>query len=268
MDSYADIGVNLTASAFRDDCDAVIERALQAGVRLMIVTGTSLEASEQAIRLAERYDDCCYATAGIHPHHASEYTPSCDSELLAMYRHPKVVAAGECGLDFNRNFSPPGAQRLAFEAQLQLAVEAGLPVFLHQRDAHAGFLQLLRQYRGGLRNAVAHCFTGDSGQLRDYLALDMYIGITGWISDPRRGEALRQAVRELPLERLLLETDAPYLLPADLPAPPVKKRRNEPYLLPVVAEALARAMQCGLSEIRAAAWRNTQAFFFGGSQPL
>jgi TatD DNase family protein len=180
------------------------------------------------------------------------------SELCA---NETVVAVGECGLDYNRNYSKPAEQRTAFAAQLQLACELGLPVFLHQRDAHADFVSMIKEYRNELAGAVAHCFTGSADEAVDYLALDMYIGITGWICDERRGSDLQAAVKNIPLQRIMLETDAPYLLPRDLAHAPVKKRRNEPCFLPHVCETTAHYMGLDSRVLAQSALENTRRFF-------
>ena len=156
----------------------------------------------------------------------------------ARHQQPPVVAIGETGLDFNRDFSPRPLQERAFAEQLELACHCKLPVFLHQRDAHARFLPILREQRDRLKGGVVHCFTGTREELYDYLDLDMYIGVTGWICDERRGRELQELVREIPHERLLLETDAPYLLPRNMQPRP-RGRRNEPAWLVWVLRMVA-----------------------------
>jgi TatD DNase family protein len=226
-----DIGANLTDRAFANDLPAVLNRATAAGVAIIMVTGTSETGSSAAVALARAHAALLRATAGIHPHHAKDATAASMNTLRALAADPLVVAIGETGLDFNRDFSPRPVQEAVFEQQLALACEAGLPVFLHQRDAHARFLPILKEYRPQLAGAVVHCFTGNRRELHDYLELDLYVGITGWICDERRGLELREIVRDIPDDRLLLETDAPYLLPRDL-RPKPKSGRNEPSLLP------------------------------------
>ncbi|MGI9330755.1 MAG: TatD family hydrolase [Gammaproteobacteria bacterium] len=171
-----------------------------------------------------------------------------------------IVAVGECGLDYFRNFSDPQDQRRAFTAQLEIGVKTGKPVFLHQRDAHADFTAILREHIGDLNGGVAHCFTGNVDELQTYLELGLYIGITGWICDERRGHALQAAVRELPLDRVMVETDAPYLVPRDLPEPP-RGRRNEPAFLPHIVRATAACMDCNPAELARAATSNSERFF-------
>ncbi|CTP86606.1 hydrolase TatD [Xanthomonas translucens pv. arrhenatheri] len=234
-----DIGANLTHDSFDRDRDAVLQRARDAGVAQLVVTGASREHSPLALQLAQQHPGFLYATAGVHPHHALEYTAECDAELRALHAQAEVVAVGECGLDYFRDLAPRPAQHSAFERQLQLAADTGKPLFLHQRDAHADFLALMRQFDGKLGAAVVHCFTGTREELFDYLDRDWHIGITGWLCDERRGAHLRELVRHIPASRLMIETDAPYLLPRTL-TPLPKDRRNEPAFLAHIAEELAR----------------------------
>ena len=233
-----DIGANLAHDSFDDDRDAVLRRAAAAGIAQMVVTGSSLEATSRAVELARAHPGALFATAGVHPHHASDLTAEAFAELETLAAAPEVRAVGECGLDYFRDFSPRDAQRRAFARQLELAGRTGKPVFLHQRDAHDDFLAILREH--GVRHGVAHCFTAGEKERDAYLELGLHIGVTGWINDERRGVHLREVVKSIPADRLMLETDAPYLLPRDIrPAP--KSRRNEPAFLPWVVRAVAAA---------------------------
>ena len=260
LGGLVDIGANLTHAAFRDDLAQVLERARGAGVASIVVTGTSLEASAQAAHLAEAHPDMLRATAGIHPHHARECDAQTIPRLRALAAHPSVVALGECGLDFNRNYSPHPDQEQWFIAQLELAWELKKPLFLHSRDAHPRFAEILRAHRDRLPRTVAHCFTGERDELRSYLDLDLYIGITGWICDERRGLGLRALVREIPRARLLLETDAPYLTPRDL-RPQPRARRNEPAFLAHILRTVAQARGEPADELAADTARNATRFF-------
>jgi TatD DNase family protein len=251
-----DIGANLGHASFRDDRPEVVERARQAGVSTIIVTGTTVDETMAAIRLADEFG--LYATAGVHPHHARDCGAQTIPALRDLAKHPRVVAIGECGLDFNRNYSPHPDQERWFVAQLELGLELGKPLFLHSRDAHPRFAEILRHHR--VSDAVAHCFTGEREELRAYLELDLYIGITGWICDERRGRHLVELVRDIPRERLLLETDSPYLTPRDLKPQP-RARRNEPAFLPHIARAVARALGRAVDEIAAETTRNALRFF-------
>lgn len=259
---WADIGVNLGDKQFRDDADAVLDRAREANVTRLLLTGTSVAESRRALSLCRDYPDrgLC-ATAGIHPHNARFFDDDALAELAALLDQPEVTAAGEMGLDFNRDFSPRPAQEKAFEAQLAQAADRGLPVFLHQRDAHDRFLPMLKAWRDRLPAAVVHCFTDSRQALYDYLDLDCHIGITGWVCDERRGRALAELVPDIPASRLLVETDAPYLLPRDLPEPPPVKRRNEPCLLPWVGQRLAALRGETPEALAALTFANSQVLF-------
>lgn len=255
-----DIGVNLTSSRFHKDFSDVMQRAREAGVHAQIVTGTSVHASEQALELTRAYPNELYATAGVHPHDAKSWDEESASALTALARDPGVVAIGECGLDFNRNFSSPEDQLLCFEAQLALAVKLQKPVFLHQRDAHEAFMPILQQYCPQLKGAVVHCFTGTGEELEDYLALGCFIGVTGWVCDERRGGELQELVRHIPAERLMVETDAPYLTPRTLPQKP-KGNRNEPAFLPYVIEKIAECRGEQAEVLARQTAQNAKAFF-------
>lgn len=235
-----DIGINLAHDSFDNDRDAVIQRARDAGVTRLLITGSSLASTHTAIALVQQHPEQMRCTAGVHPHHAVDLDSAQLQAFSELARRPEVVAVGECGLDFFRNFSPHEAQLKAFEDQLQLAAQARKPVFLHQRDAHEDFMRVMGRYRAQLTGGVAHCFTAGLDEARAYLDLDLYIGITGWICDERRGHHLREVVRHIPADRLLIETDAPYLLPRDLQPKP-HNRRNEPMYLPHVLAAIAEA---------------------------
>jgi len=255
-----DIGANLTHASFADDLSDVLARAAAAGVRRLVVTGTSRAASLAAAALASTRPGVLWATAGVHPHEAAGYDAATEADLLQLLRQPCVVAAGEMGLDYHRDYSPRPAQRHAFASQLALAVATGRPLFLHQRDAHADFVALLREQGSRLPAGVAHCFTGTRAELEDYLALGLHVGITGWICDERRAGDLRAAVAGLPLDRVVVETDCPYLLPRTLqPAP--RNRRNEPALLAEVVRVLAGFMGLEPLVVAAAATRNAERLF-------
>jgi TatD DNase family protein len=251
-----DIGANLTHTSFHDDLDAVVQRARGASVGTLIVTGTTVLESRLAAEIADRLD--LYCTAGVHPHHARDFGEQTVVELRKLALHPRCVAIGECGLDFNRNYSPHPAQEKCCVTQLELGLALGKPLFLHSRDAHPRFAQVLRTH--GVKTAVAHCFTGEAEELRAYLDLDLYIGITGWICDERRGTHLLRLVRDIPADRLLLETDSPYLTPRDMKPQP-KARRNEPAFLPHILRTVARALGRPPEEVALQTTRNAARLF-------
>jgi TatD DNase family protein len=236
-----DIGVNLTHPSLAAEPRALLERAYAAGVCQLVLTGTSLEDSEKALLAAEQLDETgqrLFSTAGVHPHEASGWNSDSLRQLRDLLGETRVRAVGECGLDFNRDFSPRPQQEKALEEQLALAAELGKPVFLHERDADERLLAIVREFRDRLPAAVVHCFTGEKRALYGYLDLDLHIGITGWICDERRGTHLHALVRDIPRGRLMLESDAPYLLPRSLKPKP-KHGRNEPAFLTEVLREVA-----------------------------
>ena len=260
-----DIGANLTHSSFDADRGEVLARAALAGVTRQVVTGADLESSRAAALLAAAHPAVLSCTAGVHPHHAAGYADALRDDFRELLAQVHVVAVGECGLDYFRDFSPRPAQHAAFRAQLELAVEVQKPVFLHQRDSHEDFKAILGDYLPRLAGGVAHCFTGGPAELEDYLAMGLSIGVTGWLCDERRGADLRRAVPLIPADRILLETDAPYLLPRDLrPAP--ASRRNEPALLPHVAAAAAAVRGESLEDLARASSANARRLFGLGSE--
>lgn len=255
-----DIGLNLAHDSFDHDRAEVMDRAVAAGVTRMLVTGSSVESARRAIELARQWPERLRATAGIHPHHAVDTDPQALQELRRLLCSSEVLAAGEFGLDYFRNFSPREVQLRAFRQQLELAVEIGKPVFLHQRDAHEDFSSVLREFLPQLPGGVAHCFTDTLAAARTYLDMGLHVGITGWICDERRGTALQDLVRYLPLDRLLVETDAPYLLPRDL-VPRPSGRRNEPMYLPQIVARLAACRSEPLAAVARATTANALRLF-------
>lgn len=260
MTEIIDIGVNLTNKSLLADIEAVLQRAANAGVTKMVITGTTLAESTRAIELCTNYPRTLVSTCGIHPHHASDWDTDSYQQLRDMAAQPCVRAIGETGLDFNRNFSPAPAQELAFEQQMELAVELQLPLFCHQRDAHDQFSSMLRDRRDSLGRVVVHCFTDTRAALMDYLDLDCYIGVTGWICDERRGLELRELVSLIPQDRILLETDAPYLLPRNLdPKPP--SRINEPAYLRHILDEIALCRNQPSESLAQVCLHNSRTFF-------
>ncbi len=255
-----DIGVNLTSSQFTGDEDTVVARARDAGVTGMILTGTDIESSREANSLAARYSGYAWSTAGVHPHDAKTVDDLALPAIRALAGKESVVAIGECGLDFNRDFSPRPQQEAVFEAHLALAVELQMPVFMHCRDAHERFMAIYRNYADNLPGAVLHCFTGSESELRDCLDAGVAIGITGWVCDERRGGELREVVRYIPDDRLLIETDAPYLIPRDL-RPKPKSRRNEPCYLPHIAGTIAECRGQTWQHVVSVSLQNSRRIF-------
>lgn len=257
-----DIGANLAHESFAHDLPAVLARARAAEVAQIVVTGSSRASNQHALALAQQYPKQLWCTAGVHPHHAEEWAAEDIAVIRDCAQHPELRALGECGLDYFRNFASHAAQRAAFVAQLELAVELRKPVFLHQRDAHAEFLPILREFRPHLIAACVHCFTDTEAALQDYLAHNCYIGITGWVCDKRRGAGLKALVGQIPLNRLMVETDAPYLFPHNAPKTlSVDGRRNEPATLPYIVEMIAETTGQSVATLARHTSLNAREFF-------
>ncbi|MDX3772671.1 TatD family hydrolase [Chromatiaceae bacterium AAb-1] len=260
---WYDIGVNLFSEQFAKDRPAVIQRARAQGVSQLLLISSDLAETRLNISWCAEHQGCV-TTAGVHPHQAARVQPGWQEELRRLLQHSSSVAVGECGLDFNRNFSPRPQQISVFTEQLQLSRLFAKPVYLHERDAFGTQLAILKEHQISL--GVVHCFTGDTTQLKAYLDLGLYIGITGWVCDERRGQALQQAIPYIPDDRLLLETDAPYLLPRNI-SPKPADRRNEPALLPAIAGTVATLRQTSLEQLSAITFANSQRLFRHPTQP-
>ncbi|KAL1282998.1 3'-5' ssDNA/RNA exonuclease TatD [Trichinella pseudospiralis] len=236
-----DIGANLTNPCLNDRnlCD-VVDRAKAAGVCKIIVTGTSIETAKEAMRLSRLYPNYLFFTAGIHPHDAKHFNDESIAELEKLALEPECVAIGECGLDFNRNFSPQESQLTAFEAQVQLACKLKKTMFIHERDAHSALVEILKKYSLLITYAVVHCFTGTAEEAKTYLDMGLYIGLTGSLWKDKLEFGVQYALRQgiIPLNRLLVETDSPYMYP-NIKAKKLPKERNEPCALPTVVELIA-----------------------------
>jgi len=255
-----DIGANLSHESFSDDLDQIIDEAQQVGIEHIMVTGTTVSSSQDAAALCSQFDGYLYSTAGVHPHEAESFHDRMPADLKALAQQDCVKAIGETGLDYFRDYSPRDDQKTALAEQLQLAVDLQMPVFLHQRDGHEDFMQILREYRNSLLRGVVHCFTGTEAELRDYLELDMHIGITGWICDERRGHHLHEFIHLIPENRLMLETDAPYLLPRTIRPKPAS-RRNVPAHLVHVLATVAQCLGKNEKNIAELTTSNARDFF-------
>jgi TatD DNase family protein len=251
-----DTHTHLDFPQFDDDRERVIERAAAAGVKAIVNIGTDLASSQAAVALAEAYPQI-YAAVGVHPHDAKTVTGKLLEELRTLASHPKVVAIGEIGLDFYRDLSPRDQQRQAFEQQLALASEVGKPVVIHDRDAHAEVMTTLHRWvEGGHKPAgVLHCFSGDLTMAQEAIELGFFISIAGPVTF-KNARRLRELVRQLPLEKLLVETDCPYLTPH-----PHRGKRNEPAYVKLVAQEVARVKGLSLEEVGRITSDNAQALF-------
>lgn len=259
-----DIAVNLTDKAFKTDLPELLARASAAGIGQMVITGSTLAESQNAMKLCQRlgpqYGQQLYSTAGVHPHYSRDFPVDGKEQIKALLEQDCVKAVGETGLDFNRDFSPRPQQIHAFEQQLELAAELGQPILMHERDAGETFYEMVKAHRDQLIKGVLHCFTGDREQLFRLLDLDLHIGVTGWICDERRGQHLQPLLKEIPLDRLMLETDAPYLLPRDI-RPKPKSRRNEPAYLQHICQRAAGFIGISPEQLAAATSDTARQFF-------
>ncbi|MGX9459858.1 TatD family hydrolase [Shewanella sp. A14] len=260
MTQYIDIAVNLLSERLKHDIDNIINDAATHFVSPLIVIGSDLDESADAIAICQQYPQKLYSTAGVHPHQASSWNQHSKARLLQLAQQETVVAIGECGLDYNRDFSPRSAQRKAFAAQLALASELNMPVLMHCREAHSDFIAIVKEYRPQLPNALLHCFTGNKDELLECLAADLYIGITGWICDERRGQELAQLVPLIPNERIMAETDSPYLLPRSM-RPKPKSSKNLPQYLPYIVEQMATLRQQSPLSLAQVCYQNSCEFF-------
>lgn len=260
---YIDIGINLTNKQFAGEYDEVIDRAISAGVEQILLTGTSVRSSKEALALAKEYPETLFATAGIHPHDAKTINTESIKILVALLKEKKVVAVGECGLDFDRDFSPRSVQESCFHEQLSLAEDVQKPLFLHERAAFDRFIAILKEH-SSLPEGVVHCFTGQLKEAKTYLEMGYYIGFTGAITDVRRFAALEEVVRYVPLDRMLIETDAPFMMPKNVPTRQLsyhQQRRNEPAFLPYVAQTIARYKGVPLKAVADKTRENAEAIF-------
>ncbi|WP_076539325.1 TatD family hydrolase [Shewanella sp. UCD-KL21] len=260
MAQHIDIAVNLLSSRLIADIDNIVTQAAQHHVSPLIVIGSDITESSDSASLCAKYPQQLYSTAGVHPHHASSWNAASADEIKTLAALKPVVAIGECGLDYNRDFSPRDAQRHAFHAQLELAVALQMPVLMHCRDAHEDFIAIVSQYRHKLPAALLHCFTGTKDELLACLELDLHIGITGWVCDERRGAELASIVPLIPNNRLMVETDSPYLLPRSM-RPKPKSSKNLPQYLPDIVEYMANLRQQPYEELAAHCYTNSQRFF-------
>ena len=251
---YYDIGLNLFSSQFHDS-EEILRGAHEAGVQV-IITGSDMKSSEAAAEFVKTHD--CFATAGIHPHNADSADERDLAKLAELYANERVIAVGECGLDYDRMFSKKENQLKCLQRHIELAEKTGLPMFLHEREAHTDMIRLFRDRPELCRRSVIHCFTGGEEEVREYLDMGFYIGVTGWICDERRSEKLRNAVRLIPRDRIMAETDAPYLKPRGIKG---LGRINLPQYVRYVAAELASDMGIPEDELKRCLRENTERFF-------
>lgn len=254
-----DIGINLSHGKFKN-VNGVINRAKSNGLNHLICTGTTIDSSKRSIELCNNYKGYLSSTVGVHPHYVKDISFKDYGLLKNLALSECVVAIGECGLDYDRNFSDVHKQRDMFRMQLDLAREVNKPLFLHERSAFDDFVNIMSDYNDLIEHSVVHCFTGDKENLKSYVELGFMIGITGWISDNKRGNDLREAVKYLPLDRLMIETDGPFLRPHNVPE--FKKCfPNEPSNLIYVVEKLSDITGISVESLIDVTTENTKRFF-------
>jgi TatD DNase family protein len=244
---------HLDDKSYNKDLNAVLDRARKAGVIRMMTIGVNGSTSGQAVSLAQTREGV-YASVGVHPHDVKNCSDSILQELKDLAKNEKVRAWGEIGLDFNRMYSPRDDQEKWFEKQLEVADQLGLPMIFHERDSDGRFLEILKNYKSTGVKGVVHCFSGNQEELGQYLSLGLHIGITGILTVKSRGAQLRKLVPGIPTSRLLVETDAPYLVPTPERN---RKRRNEPAFVKSVLLKLAEVRNTDPEELADAVWHNT-----------
>ena len=258
-----DICVNLTDNVFSGKEDSIIYEAKKNSVSKMVLVGNDLNSSKEVIDLAEKFN--FIATAGYHPHNAKYWNSKSYNELLSLLKKDNTKAVGECGLDFNRNFSTPEVQHKVFMEHISLAKEIDLPLFVHERDAFHQMHKILKDNIEDCKNIVVHCFTGTKNALIDYLDLGVYIGLTGWICDDRRGKHLRDFINIIPDDKLFIETDSPYLSPyisrKESGVTPAMKHLNKPEYLVEVAKEVAKYRNQSYDYICEITYQNYLNFF-------
>jgi TatD DNase family protein len=255
-----DIGLNLMHKSYSKDRIDIMNEAQKVGVSKAIITGSSINSSKNAVDYAKKHENVLYATCGVHPHDAKTCDENTIDTLRNLAKEDCVVAIGECGLDYNRNFSPQPVQRKWFEEQIKLAEELKMPLFLHDRESYDDFTKIMKRHGTIAKQSVVHCFTGTKYEAEDYLDLGCYIGITGWVCDERRNDDLLKAIKVIPPEKLMIETDGPFLLPRDL-SPKPKKNRNEPKYLPHILKRISKEMNMNCEELAGIVTGNTKQFF-------
>ena len=259
QEQFFDIGANLTHPSFEKDMTDVLNDAKEVGVKRISITGSDIDESVKAAELAQQHPDSLISTAGIHPHNAKDYSSSSFSEIINLLDLEEVKCLGETGLDFYRNFSTPEQQLVSFEAHIEAAIDNKVPLFLHEREAHKKFVEVISPYMKELPDSVVHCFTGDKNALLTYIEMGFFIGITGWLCDERRGKHLENLIPLIPLEKLMIETDAPYLLPRDMGID--NSSRNEPKYLPHIAKRIAELRNESVELVFSAIYMNSLNFF-------
>ncbi len=260
MAGFVDIACNFTHDSFKDNLEEIIANAELEGVEKFVLLCASLNDLKPIKIIQNKSPEKYFVSAGIHPHHATEIREINYDDLLAKLCSINPNVIGETGLDYFRNISPPDVQRKSFKIHIEIAKELNLPLYLHQRDSHKDFINIIKENRNNFPKFVVHCFTGTQEELNDYLDLGAYIGLTGWICDAKRNIELRKSIKNIPIDRMMIETDCPYLIPKNLPNKP-KKNINEPKYLPHIANEIAELIGMKIEELKLATRSNAIEFF-------
>ena len=254
-----DIGANLLDKKLFQNIDTIIQNCKSNNIEKIIITSSHINDTREAIEFMQKEPDMFFTTVGFHPHNAKDYEDQYYDEMNNLCKFPQVKAIGECGLDYRRNYSNPVDQIYCFRRHLDLACINNLPMFLHEREAHNDFLMLLKEYIHKIENVVVHCFTGTKKDLKNYLDLGCYIGITGWVTDPKRGMHLHDIIKYIPADKLMIETDSPYLLPFNYPIK--NKKYNEPCNLIYILDAISQILKKDKTVLANEIYTNTNNFF-------
>ena len=260
MAGFIDIACNFTHESFKHNLDEVINNAEQEGVEKFVLLCASLADIDPIKVIQNNAPEKYFISAGIHPHHATEILEINHDALLNKLKSISPNAIGETGLDYFRNISPPNIQKKSFGMHIEIAKELSLPLYLHQRDAHGDFIRIIKENISNFPKFVVHCFTGTQAELDEYLELGAYIGLTGWICDAKRNIDLRKSIKNIPIEKMMIETDSPYLIPKNLMVKP-KKNVNEPKYLPHIANEICELTGYNLEELKSATSNNAIEFF-------
>ena len=260
MAGFIDIACNFTHESFKHNLDEVINNAEQEGVEKFVLLCASLADIDPIKVIQDNAPEKYFISAGIHPHHATEILEINHDALLNKLKSISPNAIGETGLDYFRNISPPDIQKKSFGMHIEIAKELSLPLYLHQRDAHGDFIRIIKENISNFPKFVVHCFTGTQAELDEYLELGAYIGLTGWICDAKRNIDLRKSIKNIPIEKMMIETDSPYLIPKNLMVKP-KKNVNEPKYLPHIANEICELTGYDLEELKSATSNNAIEFF-------
>ena len=260
MAGFIDIACNFTHDSFKDNLDEVLNNAEHAGVDKFVLLCASLDDIDPIKVIQNNTPEKFFISAGIHPHHATEILEINYDALFNKLKSINPNAIGETGLDYFRNISPPDIQKKSFGMHIEIAKELNLPLYLHQRDAHSDFIRIIKENISNFPKFVVHCFTGTQAELDEYLELGAYIGLTGWICDAKRNIDLRKSIKNIPIEKMMIETDSPYLIPKNLMVKP-KKNINEPKYLPHIANEICELTGYELEELKLATRNNAIKFF-------